>query len=371
MTSLHPTQLTIDLAAIRHNYREVAKRLHATQQIICVIKSNAYGHGLTRVAASLADEGAAFFGVRDLDEGMALRQAGIRKPILLLLGIIDEAFEALVEHQLTPVLFDLEIARSFNDYLKARDIKHRVHIKIDTGMTRLGVPADKVLNFFTALRDCPQLEIEGVLTHLADATNASYTAQQTELFNKAHRELIESSWNIPYWHGSNSIGALRNLFPQTELVRAGIVLYGSYPDASLADEIQLRPAMRWTTEILDLKEVPSGTAVSYGCTYITKRPSRIAVLPVGYADGYPRLLSNRGSVLVQGQRAPIAGRVCMDLTMVDVSDIPSCQVGDRVTLLGSDGNDNISAEEMATWAETISYEIHASIASRVPRHYQE
>lgn len=370
MIARHPTRINVNLEAIRHNYAEVRRHVPAGQKILCVVKSNAYGHGLEAVAQALAGVGADFFGVRDIEEGIRLRRSGIETPILFLLGILDKAFDEVIEHGLTPVVFDLETATAFNQHLKTKQLRHSIHVKIDSGMTRLGVPAAQAAAFFEELRALDHLKVEGVLTHLADATDQEYTRKQTQAMTAVRQQLIGAGWEIPLWHFANSIGAIRELFPESQMVRAGLVLYGAYPAPAIKSEIALQPALEWTTQVLDIKEVAAGTPVSYECTFVTRRPSRIAVLPVGYADGYPRLLSNRGQVLVRGQVAPIVGRICMDLSMVDVTDIADVVRADRVTLIGENGGHVITAEDVAQWADTISYEILANISTRVPRHYQ-
>lgn len=367
----NPTQVLIDLSAIRYNYREVRKRIPEGQKILCVVKSNAYGHGLERVGHTLEEEGADFFGVRATEEGVVLRKAGVKVPILLMLGIIDESFDELVQFNLTPVITRLDIAQAFDGYLKGIDKKHPAHVKIDTGMSRLGIPMKGVIPFFEELKKLNQLEVTGVLSHLAEATDPEYTAFQKENFDDAHQTLEKSGWKITTWHLGNSTAAIRSLFPEYDMVRLGIVLYGSAPDPALEGEIALKPALTWTTQVLELKEIPKGRAVSYGCTFVAKRPTRIGILPVGYADGYPRLLSNRAKVLICGSEAPIIGRVCMDLTVIDLTDIPEAGAGDRVTLLGRNGERQILAEDLAKWGETISYEIFTNIAARVPRNYQD
>ncbi len=371
MTDINPTQVTIDLSAIRHNYREIRRIVPEDQRVLCVIKSNAYGHGLVEVAKALVIEEANFFGVRDVEEGRRLREAGIECPILILLGLIADAFEQFVGHQLTPTIYDLETARAFNHYLEQQGLVHKVHVKIDTGMTRLGVPATQISTFMEELNQLTHLKVEGVLSHLAEASDPAYTATQKEAWDQACTDIKAQNADITLWHFANSIGAVKNLFPHNNMVRAGIVLYGCYPDESLRDQVTLKPTLQWTSRIIDLKTVPAGTSVSYGCTYTTQRESRIAVIPLGYADGYPRLLSNRSAFLIHGQRAPIAGRVCMDLTMVDVTDIPDVAIGDTVTVLGQGGTEQITADDLASWAETINYEIITRIAGRVPRAYKE
>ncbi len=371
MTIPFPTHVTVDLNAIRHNYCEIRRVVPEAQQIICVIKSNAYGHGIKEVGMALTQAGARYFAVRDLGEGRALRQAGVKAPILLLLGMIEDSYSYLIQYQLTPVIYNLQTARAFNDYLALQQRKHPVHIKIDTGMTRLGVTLDQLPFFLGKLKELQQLQVEGFLSHLADASDEKYTALQKKNWDQANQYLTEAGWDLPLSHLANSVGATKNLFNETALVRAGLILYGCYPDPQLRERIHLKPALSWRTEILDIKSVPTGTPVSYQMTFTTTRPSKIAILPVGYADGYPRLLSNRGHVLICGQKAPILGRVCMDLTMVDITDIADAQIGAPVTLLGTDGALEIQADDLAQWAETISYEIITRIAARVPRIYQD
>ncbi len=365
-----PTKVDVALTHLRHNYREIVRKIPAGQKPVCIVKSNAYGHGLVPVAQALETEGADFFGVRSVEEGIALRKGGVKGSILILLGIIEEGFAEVVEFNLTPVVTRLEVARAFHDYLEGNQQKHPIHVKVDTGMSRLGIPFEQAGDFFDALKKLPALQVTGVLSHLAEATDPEYTTFQKKNFLQLREQLTESGWKIDTWHLGNSTCAIRSLLPEFERVRLGIALYGSYPDPDLKDEIDLQPALTWTTHILETKEIPAGRAVSYGCTFVTQRPTRIGLLPVGYADGYPRLLSNRGKVLVAGEEAPILGRVCMDLSIIDLTDIPKAQSGDTVTLIGCDQDKKITAEEVATWAETISYEIFTRIADRIPRHYQ-
>jgi alanine racemase len=369
MSASFETKVTVDLKAIEQNYRVIQKRLPAQQQPICIIKSNAYGHGLCEIGQALAKAGADFFGVRDLCEGILLREAGIDADILILLGTIDRSYKEVVEYRLTPVIYHLDWAKRLNEEAKKRNKVCKVHIKIDTGMTRVGVSFNQALSLCREVLELKNLQLEGVMSHLAEATDEQYTQFQHEQFNQVRQEIEKAGIDIPIYHLGNSTAAIKGLFPDCRKVRPGIALYGSYPDPVLEDEVSLQPTLAWKTSLIDIKQVPKGQSVSYGMTFKTERPSRIGLLPLGYADGYPRLLSNRAEVLVRGKRAPIAGRICMDLTMIDLTDIPEAKIGNPVTLIGKDAKETILVEDLAEQAETISYEILARIAPRVPRVY--
>lgn len=372
-TRVSPTLVEINLKALRHNFRRLRKKLPARVGALCVVKSNAYGHGAPRVAKALQAEGAEAFGVGTVDEAVELCRAGIRRPILVLLGmcrgVASTGFEDIFRHRLTPVLYDLETAEALNRQAVRRKKRVPVHIKIDTGMTRLGVLPQDFKDFCGRLKRLTALKPQGLLTHLAEATDEGYTKSQALIFRKAIA-LFESFFppdERRRYHLANSQGILDRITDPSSsakgvrwLGRMGIALYGG---------LGLQPVMTWKTKIIQIKKVPAKTPVSYNRTYVTRRPSRIGVLPVGYADGYPRLLSNRASVLVKGRRAPVAGMVCMDLMMIDVTAIPEAKVGDEVILLGRQGREEILAEELGRLAETISYEIFCRVSPRVTRAY--
>lgn len=361
------TCVEIDLAALRHNFQVLRKRLGDGVKTLAVVKSNAYGHGAVPVARTLQGCGADLFGVGTVDEGVQLREAGIKRPILLLLGLIDGRFQELLRYQLTPVLYDREVARSLNRFLQERNEKMDVHLKIDTGMTRLGVPVDAASDFFDEIKRLEALCPVGLMTHLADAGDVAFSKRQVVGLEKAEIEFLKR-FPAAFLHVANSLAAVdrRYLFDATRL---GIALYGAYPVERQRRAVDLKPVMRWKSRLIAVKKVPKGTAVSYGRTFVTKKPSRIGVVPVGYADGYPRIVSNRASVLVKGRRVPVIGTVCMELTMVDLTGVPSVRAGDEVVLLGPQGRDCISGEEIGKWAGTISYEIFCRVAERNPRHY--
>ncbi len=367
MGRLTPTWVEIDLTALRRNFLEIRKRLGPGVQTLAVVKSNAYGHGSVPVARTLQAAGADLFGVGTLDEGVQLREAGVKKPILILLGLLEGHFSELVRYQLTPVLYDLSVIQSLDRFLRERGEKLDVHLKIDTGMTRLGILPDEAPHFFEELKKQTQIRPLGLMTHLADAGDLSFTRKQILAFEKVRME-FQKRFPQAFLHLANSLASLdrRHL---GDAVRLGIALYGAYPLTRQRRLVPLRPVMSWKSRLILVKKVPKGSRVGYGKSYTTRRPTRIGVIPVGYADGYPRLASNRASVLVRGKRAPVVGTVCMDMMTVDLTKIPAASVKDEVVLLGPQKGEAIAAEELGKWAETISYEIFCQVADRLPRHY--
>jgi alanine racemase len=373
MKRVSPTFVEVDLEALRHNYRQLRQCPPPAVKALCVVKSNAYGHGAGRVAKVLQDEGGDAFGVGTVDEGISLREAGVKKPVLILLGMVGDQKEALVRYQLTPVVYDLESATGLNEFMSRTGKRLPIHVKVDTGMTRLGFLAREFAGACAALKRLPYLDPEGLMTHLAEAGNGPATAKQAKEFDKA-REVFVDAFGTEVasriFHIANSQASIDRKIGGDGgeyMARLGIALYGAYPLERDRKLVSLRPVMTWKSRVIALKEVPSGTAVSYNRTYKTKKTSRIAVVPVGYADGYPRILSNRASVLIRGKEAPVAGIVCMDLLMVDVTGVPGASVGDEVVLVGRQGRGEIRAEDLAKMAGTISYEIFCRISERVPR----
>jgi alanine racemase len=373
MKRVSPTYVEVDLEALRHNYRQLRARLPAPVKSLAVVKSNAYGHGGQRVAKVLQDEGADAFGVGTIDEGLSLREAGIKKPVLVLMGMIEGQEEAVVRYGLTPVVYDLSTARLLNDYMARSGKRLPVHLKVDTGMTRLGFLLSHFASTCEELKKLPLIDPAGLLTHLAEAGNAPFTALQWKVFQKAKAvfdAMFGAEGVAKTYHVANSQASIDQKTGEGDyMARFGIALYGAYPLERDKKAVTLKPAMQWKTRILSLKEVPSKTAVSYNRTYVTKKVSRIAVVPVGYADGYSRLLSNKAQMLVRGKRVKVAGIVCMDLTMLDVTAVPGVSIGDEVVVLGRQGSQEIRAEEMAAWAKTIPYEVFCRISERVSRVY--
>ena len=367
-----PTICGIDHEALRSNLRQIRDKVGSCVKILCMVKANGYGHGATEISPTLARAGADAFGVATLEEAVQLREAGIQAPLIVLAGVFPAQLDTFVEHKLTPVVHDLISLKALDRESSRRQVELGVHLKIDTGMGRLGFLAAEADQWIAAIKQAESLHIQGVFSHFshAESVQGDYTQKQLEIFKRVLGQLRSADVIPDLVHLANSAATITLPAAYFDMVRPGLMLYGVYPSPNMKEQINLKPVLSWKTKILQLKNVPSGTSVSYGQTYVTERESLIATLPIGYADGYPRFLSNRGEALVRGQRARIAGRVCMDLTMIDVTDIRNVRQGDEVVLLGRQGGAEISADEIAAWANTISYEILTSIGTRVPRiHY--
>jgi alanine racemase len=367
-----PTCAEIDLEALVHNYLQVKKFAGKEKKVLAAVKSDAYGHGAVPVARALERNGADFFGVALTEEGLELRAAGIKLPILLLGGFYPGQEEALVENRLTPILFDLEAAGRLNEAARRAGQVFPYHLKIDSGMGRVGFREEEMDGVLDRLRSFSSLSMEGVLSHLAvsDLPGNPFTAVQIERFLRILKKIRAAGFDPPCRHISNSAAVLSLDIPDCTMVRPGIMLYGSPPSSYFNKGFDLRPVMSLRTAVAHLKPVPAGTGVSYGHRFVTNRPSLVAAIPIGYGDGFSRRLSNCGEVLIRGRRARVAGTVCMDWTLIDVTDIPGVQVGDTVTLMGEDGNDRIRAEEWAGHIGTISYEVFCGLGKRVPRRYR-
>lgn len=367
-----PTVCTVDLAALRWNFQQVRERIGPGVKVLAVVKANAYGHGALGVAKALADAGSESFGVATLEEGIELRAGGIEAPILVLAGVYLEQLGELVECRLTPAICEAETLKQLEREARRRGLTLNFHLKVDTGMGRIGLRAEDVDSWLSELGRLQALRLEGLFSHFsrAESVEGSYTQEQLQAFQRVLQRLRSAGYDPPLIHLANSAAVIALPSAHFTMVRPGLMLYGAYPSPEMASQVTLRPVLTWKTRVLQLKKVPKGSSISYGQTFVTQRESLIATLPVGYADGYHRLLSNRGEVLIRRRRAPIVGRICMDLTMVDVTDVSGVTQGDEVVLLGAQGEATIAADEMAGWAETISYEIFTSIGPRVPRgHY--
>lgn len=348
---IRPTRAEIRLPELAHNLGIV--RAHAGEaRVFAVVKADAYGHGMVPVAHALVDAGVDGFAVALVEEGLALRGAGIDAPVIVLNGLYGDAHAEVVEAGLTPVVYDLADAERF------AALGAGVHVKVDTGMTRLGVR-----DIAAFLERAGELRIDGLMTHLSSASSdADATNEQLDVFERAVG-LVRARGHAPILHAANSAATLLHPRARYDLVRAGVSLYGVRP--SVASEHDLRPVMRLVTSIARVETVPAGSSVGYGGTWTAPRESRIATLAIGYGDGYPRALSNRGEVVVRGRRCPVVGRVSMDLTGVDVTEVAGCARGDEVVALGPE----LRAEEVARAADTIAYDVLCSIARRVPRVY--
>ncbi len=364
-----PTWVEVDLEAVAYNVRQVKAIVGPQVAVQVVLKADAYGHGAITVARTALNNGASYCGVASVNEAVRLREGGVDAPILVL-GYTPAwlAKEALL-HDITLTLYDADLARAFSRAAADLHRTARVHIKVDTGMGRLGLLPDQVVPFVAEIRNLPYLDLEGIFTHfsVADAENLDYTRWQLSRFQGVLEQLAGMGITFRYVHCANSAALLRLPEAHFNMVRLGLAMYGLQPSPHVALPAGFRPALSWKTTIAQVKTLPPGSYVSYGNTYCTQGEETIAVIPVGYADGFRRAPTRWQAVLVRGQRAPIVGRVCMDQTMINVSHIPNVRVGDEVVLIGRQGDDEITAEEVADWLGTINYEVVSEILARVPR----
>ncbi len=363
--------VTIDLSALRHNFKKVKEWIGPSARILCVVKSDAYGHGMLPVAKVLESIGTDYFGVFEAEEGIVLREAGIRAPTLVLKGIDADEIPAAVEYDLTPGVFDLGIIEQLSDYALKHGKVVPIHIKVDTGMGRIGVPWEETAAFIKTLLHMKGVAPTGIFSHfsVADEPDHPFTDVQLERFRKVVAVAHDLGIKNPEIHIANSGAILNHKGLENHLFRPGIILYGSPPSAACPHIDELKPVMSFRSRVVQVKTVNRGASISYGRTYIAEAQRVIATIPVGYDDGYSRLLSNKGGALIREKRAPIVGTVCMNLTMVDVTDIESVSPGDEVVLLGRQGADCITAEEIAEQSGTISYEVYCSIGKSNKRCY--
>ncbi len=363
-----PTAARIDLDVISDNVAAVAAHV-APAEVMPVVKANAYGHGLVEVGRHLQAGGVSCLGVAYLAEGVALRRAGVELPVLVLGGSAEVEAPAFLRHDLTPSVASIAKLRTFDEAAAATGRRLRVHLQVDTGMERLGVHWYSAEPFVEAALRCPHLEVEGLFSHLANSDAADLTHARTQLarFEEVHDLFARRSVEVVR-HLANSGGVLQLPETHLDLVRPGIMIYGVLPDEGVMRTVEVRPALRWASQVVYVKTVEAGSPVSYGSTWAPSEATRIVTVPVGYGDGYIRLLSNRAEVLIGGRRHPVVGRVCMDQFMVDVGDA-EVSVGDEVVLVGEQGDERITAEELAGHAETIGYEVLTNVNARVPRRF--
>lgn len=374
LSNVRPTWAEINLDNFKHNLTEIKKVTCSTAKLCAIVKADGYGHGAVEVAREALACGVSYLGVAFLDEAVELRENGITSPILILGFTPENQFDKILEYNITQTVYNINSAVILSECALKRNKKAKVHIKIDTGMSRIGFCPDTLTTAeFKKLFLLKGLEVEGIFTHFAraDERDKSCTNGQFQIFTEVVNTIEEDNYKIPIKHAANSAGILQ--YPETHLdmVRPGIILYGLYPSDEVARSlISLKPVMSLKTRVSNVKVLPKGRAISYGGTFITQRQSIIATLPVGYADGFSRLLSSKAQVLIKGQRAPVVGRICMDQCMVDITDVQeSVSIGDEVILIGDDGNHRISAEEIAKLMGTINYEVVCGISKRVPRVY--
>ena len=377
-----PTWVEVSLTALRHNFRTLQDYCAPEATVCAVVKADAYGHGAVECARALEQEGALWFGVTTTEEGVALRQGGITGRILLMTGFWRGEEESVIRHDLTPAVWEwwhIELLEDAAERLQHDTVP--VHVKVDTGMARLGLPIADLGLFAQMLKDAQHVVAEGLFTHLASAEviDAPDVDAQITRFDDVVTTVIESGLSPVYYHMANSAAMVTRPRTWKNMVRPGIALYGYYlpflsaiagvADASL--ELPIEPVLSWKTRVLSIRDVASRTPIGYNGAYITQSPARIAALPVGYADGLSRQLSSRGRVIVRDDYAAIVGNVSMDITLIDVTGIPGVDVGDEVILIGRSARRKITAGELASYAQTIPYEVLCNINKRVPRRYVE
>jgi len=372
---LRPVWAEIDLSAIENNIREIRRLTKPSAKVMAVVKANAYGHGAVEVSKTVLTNGADWLAVALLQEAVELREAGFSVPILILGYTPLEQMELVITNDLRQTIYSLEQAEALSSAAGKAGRKATVHIKVDTGMGRIGfLPKQESIDSIIKIARLPHLEVEGIYTHfaIADAEDKDYTIEQLQYFQWLLDQLAKSGLHISIRHAANSAGLIDLPEAHFDLVRPGLILYGMYPSNEVQKtKLFLRQAMSLKAEVSYVKQVAKGTAISYGCTFVTARHSQIASLPLGYADGYTRLLSNNTDVLIKGKRAPIVGRVCMDQCMIDVTGFADVAMGDEVVLMGRQENEFISAEEIASRIGTINYEVVCMFSSRVPRVYKD
>lgn len=361
---LRPTWVEIDLAALKHNLKQVKRLVGKNSKVLCVVKADAYGHGMIEVSKKLVSCGVDYLGVAGIDEAIKLRKASIKTPILVLENIPERHAGLLVDYNLTQGICTMGLVEKINRYAKRKNKIARVHVKIDTGMGRLGFWHKDALKFIKYINKLSNIKIEGIYTHFpVSDVDKNFTNYQIGCFESLINGLKDNSINIPLSHAANSIGVIDYKKSHLNLVRPGLMLYGIYPRERLRPKVKLKPVMAFKTRIMYLKRIPRGHSVSYGRTFIASKPTLIATLPVGYSDGYFRSLSNKAGVIVKGKRYKVAGRVCMDQTMIDLGNLKQIKIGDIVVLVGKQSGQEITLEELAKKAHTISYELACSIGN--------
>ncbi|MDB6137218.1 MAG: alr [Verrucomicrobiaceae bacterium] len=366
---LRPTRVEVDLSRLAANLSAI--RSHVGQaKVMPVLKANAYGHGLIEVALLMVELGADYLGAAFLEEGLLLRNQGITTPILILGGLAGEQIPLFLKNSLTLTASSVDKLRQINEVAAALGTRAKVHLKIDTGMERVGVHYYSAEKLLEASLECSRVEVEGIYSHFAnaDAQDLSHARLQLERFQEVLQFYERRSLPTPVRHMANSAGILQLPDSHLDMVRPGIMLYGIYPSPECRRTVAVAPALQWRSQVSFFKVVQPGHPVSYGSTWQTDHPVRVVTMPVGYGDGYFRALSNRGQVLIRGRRYPIAGRVCMDQMMANI-EWDSAFNGDAVTLIGTDGDQTITADDVAGWAGTIPYEVLTNINTRVPRVY--
>lgn len=370
--SARPAWVEINLDHIAHNISQFKAIAGSKTEIMAVVKADGYGHGAAAVASAALSAGASSLAVAFVEEGVDLRRAGIKAPILLL-GYTDPLqFSSLIDYNLTPTVFGYDTALQYSALAEAKGVTLPIHLKVDTGMGRVGLLPDEAVEVIARIYRLPGLQTLGFFTHLAaaEAVDGTYTAEQIKLFNRIIECCGEKGITFKVIHAANSAASINCPDSHYNLMRLGLAMYGLYPSAELnSGPVKLRQAMSFKSRVVLVKKMPPGSSISYGCTYRTTGEALIATIPVGYADGYSRLLSNKGQVLIRGQRAPVVGAICMDHLMVDVTSIPGVRLHDEVVLYGRQGGEEVTVEEAAALIGTVNYELLCAVDKRVSRFY--
>lgn len=366
-----PTIAIISLHAARHNIRAIREKVGSHCRVMAVVKADAYGHGMIPVAKAALEAGASWLGIATVDEAVTLRETGFRAPILILGPSFPEDAETLVSHDISVAVGSLEAARALGRAALKLKKKALIHIKVDTGMGRFGFWWKDLVPLLWDIKKIRGIHLQGCFTHFAvsDIPDFKYTKWQNANFQKFLAAAQNAKINFDLIHAANSGAILQHPDTWYDLVRAGVMLYGMLPDTETMPTVPIKPVMTLGTRLVEVRTHPKGRFLSYGCTFQTRRKSRIGILPIGYGDGLSRKLSGRGKVIIRGCGAPIVGRVCMDQVLVDVTDIPGASVGDDVLLWGQKGTDVLKVEEVASWMESITYEVTCALGRRIPRVY--
>lgn len=365
------TWCDVSLDNLKYNIQQIKSKLSDNVKLCGIVKANAYGHGVEEIAANLVEQGFDYLAVAFIDEAVELRMCGFDQPILILGNTPADTVEQVVEYNITASVYDTETALLLSAEAVKQGKTAKIHIKIDTGMSRIGfVPCEQSIDEIIAVSKLPNIEIEGIFTHFAcsDSEDKSMTLKQFDKFMYVVSQLEGKGLVIPVKHCCNSAAIIKYPEMHLDMVRAGIILYGMYP-SDIEYDIDLKPLMNFKTSVTNIKTMQPGETISYGATYTVEKPMKVATIAVGYADGYSRLLSNCGKVLVNGHFADILGRICMDQCMIDVTNVHNISIGDEVILFGADGNENLPIEELAVKLGTINYELPCVINNRVPRCY--
>lgn len=374
ISSIRPTVVEVNLDNLIHNIRSIKRILSSSTQLCAVVKADAYGHGSTQVAAVAVENGVSWLAVACLDEAIELRKHGITAPILILGFTPSNQLPYVAEYDIAQTVYTVESAEALSTQARKRGKQANIHIKVDTGLGRIGFQVnsnmDVLLEQLKKIYELPGIHVQGVFTHFADSSNnARFTQEQFRLFIDAIDALEKAGFKVPMKHIANSAATVRFPKMHLDMVRPGIIIYGLYPDQECKAMISLKPVLGFKTVVAHIKNVPENFPIGYGSTFVTRRPGTIATLPVGYADGYSRRMFPGGYVLIRGRKAPIAGKVCMDQCMVDVTDIPEAQQGDEVLLFGEKDGASIDVDKVALVSGTVRDEVITRISRRVPRVY--